>query len=62
METSIGFPDPEHIQKRINLCRAELAELKRVLRASLAAQKADEARQLRDGLCPSRQEAGRASR
>jgi hypothetical protein len=49
MGTPITLPSDDQIQQRINLCRAELAEWKRVLRAVRAAKKAEEARQARQG-------------
>jgi hypothetical protein len=47
MATTTQFPPPETILERIRLCREELAELKRLLRAARAALKADQARHAR---------------
>jgi hypothetical protein len=42
-----NLPDPDQIKHRIGLCREELAELKRALRAVKAQEKADQARRAR---------------
>jgi hypothetical protein len=44
---AITLPAPRVIIERINLCRDELSQLKKLLRASEAAAKAEEARQWR---------------
>jgi len=48
MSTPIAFPAPQQIQHRTDLCRAELAELKRALRAARAVQRAEEVRRARE--------------
>jgi hypothetical protein len=50
METSITLLSARKLQTRINLCRTELAELKRALRAVKAAEKAEQARRARWGV------------
>ena len=46
----LTLPTPEQIQRRIQLCRLEMAELKRMLRAIQAAKKAEEARRARQSV------------
>jgi len=47
MTTTITLPTPDQIVERINLCRVELAQLKRVLRAIKASEKAEQAHRAR---------------
>jgi hypothetical protein len=54
MDATLQLPDPDQVQARIRLCRAELNELKRILRASLAAQRVKEAREARERLAQPR--------
>jgi hypothetical protein len=57
MDAAIQLPDPDQVQARIRLCRAELNELKRLLRASLAADKIKQAREAREALTRRREAA-----
>jgi hypothetical protein len=47
MKATITLPAPEQVIERIEACREELAALKKLLRASVAARTAQQARQRR---------------
>jgi hypothetical protein len=49
MHETIILPQPELVIECIEACREELAALKKLLRASVAARAADQARQRRTG-------------
>ena len=55
----VTIPPPEELQDRIRACREELAALKKLLRLSLAARKAEEAARQRQSVA-SREEVSHA--
>ena len=44
MKATVEMPKASQIRKRIDLCRTELAELKRILRVAVSVERADAAR------------------